>query len=302
MTARVTVAVLHYDRPERALACVQSVLASAYPAFDVLVLDNGSAPARLAELRAGLAALESASRPAVQLVTLKDNRGYTGGVNAAFEAALATQAPYVWLLADDVRVAPDAMSALVAALESHARAGIAGAMTYEAAAPERIWFAGGSIERSGMGRARHRGLGERDHGQYSSIERVDYANGSSLFARREVVAALGGLDEAYFTYWEDADWCARAQRAGWEVVFVPAARVWHDVTPDEGARLDRARFYDGRNRMLWHSRHRPGRLWAVVLLTFLAWPGYLLQGRPREGWLQVKGVLAFLAGSRGRSS
>lgn len=293
--ARVAAVVLHYERPPGALACVDSLLASTHPSFEVAVVDNGSAPDSLAALATGLE-----SRPGVALVRVTPNRGYTGGMNAAFEHALSTRAEFVWLLADDVRVAPDAMSASVAALRERPQAGVAAALTLYADDPQRIWFAGGFVRPYRLGRARHRGLDEVERGQYATLDRVDYANGSSLFARREVVEKVGGLDEAYFTYWEDADWCQRACEAGWGTLFVPGARVWHHVTPDTGDKLDRARRYDARNRMLWHARHRPARLWPVLLWTLAAVPVYALLGRAHEGWLQARGVFAFLAGSRGR--
>lgn len=295
MTARVAVVVLHYNRPAGALACIDSLRASSHGAFELTVVDNGSSAEARAQLAAGLA-----DRPGVRLVTLEGNRGYTGGMNAAFETALATGAPFVWLLADDTYVAPDAMAALVSAFESDARAGVAGALTYYASHPERIWFAGGYVRPYTLGRAMHRGLDEQDLAQFRQVETIDYANGSSLFARREVVERVGGFDDVYFTYWEDADWCARVTAAGWQVLFVPAARVWHHVTPDEGAKLDLARLYDGRNRMIWHQRNRPRRLWPVLLWTLASVPVFVLAGRAREGWLQARGVFAFLSGSKGR--
>ena len=295
MSAHVAAVVLHYNRPAGALACIDSLRASTHDAHELAVVDNGSSAGSLAQLRAGLA-----ERAGVRLVALDGNRGYTGGMNAAFDAALETGARYVWLLADDVYVAPAAMAALVGALEGDPAAGVAGALTYYASAPQRIWFAGGCIESTKLGRARHRGLNDEDRGQFAVIDRVDYANGSSLFARREVIERIGGLDDAYFTYWEDADWCARAIAAGWAVLFVPSAHVWHHVTPDEGAKLDLARLYDGRNRMLWHARHRRRRLWPVLLWTLAAVPVFALTGRAHEGWLQARGVFAFLRGRTGR--
>lgn len=300
MSTRVVAVVLHYDRPQGALACLDALRASKHADFELAVVDNGSVPEQLAALTADIEQRNGTAGVSIRLVALAGNRGYTGGMNAAFEVALTTGAPYVWLLADDVRVAPEAMSALVAALEADTAAGVAGAMTYYASTPTRIWFAGGFVRPYRFGRVEHRGLDEEDRGQYATIDRVDYANGSSLFARRAVVEHVGGLDNAYFTYWEDADWCARATAAGWPVLFVPGARLWHDVTPDEAAKLDRARLYDGRNRMIWHARHRKRRLWPVLLWTLAALPVYALTGRAHEGWLQARGVFAFLAGSTGR--
>src|SRR5439155_11618094 len=94
--------------------------------------------------------------------------------------------------------------------------------------------------------------------------------------------------------------CMRARAAGWQTLFVPAARVWHHVTLDAGDRLDSARLYDARNRMLWHERHRASRLWPVLLWTIAAVPAFALVGRGHEGWLQWRGVVAYLRGSRGR--
>ena len=291
---RVVALVLHHERPLGALACVRSLLRSTHPSYEIAVVDNGSSPGAVAELESGLA-----GHVAVTLVRVSPNRGYTGGVNAAFAHALATRAEFAWLLADDTRVDAAAMGALVQALRSEPGAGIAAALTLYANVAERIWFAGGLVGRDRLGRATHRGMNEPDRGQFAAGP-VDFANGSSLFARVEVIQKIGGLDETYFTYWEDVDWCARAAKAGWSTWFVPGARVWHDVTPDTGARLDRARTYDARNRMIWHARHRKSRLLPVLLATLAMVPILAVTGRAHEGRLQLKGVLAFLGGSRGR--
>lgn len=295
MSARVAAVVLHYDRPAGALACVDSLLASTHDAFEVAVVDNGSTPASLAVLEAGLAA-----RTRVTLVRLSPNRGYTGGMNAAFAHAVATGAAYLWLLADDVVVDPAAMAEQVRVLEARPRAGLAGAMTYYASDRQRIWYAGGRVPRQTFGRAKHRGQDALDTGQFSQVEPVDFANGSSLFVRREAAERVGGFDEDYFTYWEDIDWSARIARAGHEVLFVPTARVWHDVTPDTGSRLETAFLYDGRNRLLWHQRHRPERVAAVVFWTLLAIPAWCAIGRFRLARQQLRGLLAWWRGSRGR--
>jgi GT2 family glycosyltransferase len=291
---RVVALVLHYERPVGALACVRSLLRSSHPSCEIAVVDNGSSPAAITELEAGLA-----GHVGVTLVRVTPNRGYTGGVNAAFTHALTTRAEFVWLLADDTRVDAAAMAALVQALRAEPAAGIGAALTYYANVAERIWFAGGLVGRDAFGRATHRGMDEPDRGQFEAGP-VDVANGSSLFARRTVIEQVGGLDEAYFTYWEDVDWCARAARAGFGTWFVPGARVWHDVTPDTGSRLDKVRVYDARNRLRWHARHRPAKLVPVLLATLAAVPFRALRGHAHEGWLELKGALAFLAGSKGR--
>ena len=291
---RVVALVLTHDRPLGALACVRSVLRSTHPSYEIAVLDNGSSPSSVAELEEGLG-----NHQGVSLVGLGPNRGTTGGVNAAFAHALTTRAEFAWLLADDVHVDAAAMAALVQALRKEPGSGIVGALTLHANVAERIWFAGGVVGCDRLGRASHRGRNEPDRGRYGPGP-VDYANGSSLFVRTDVIRRIGGLDEDYFKTWEYEDFCARAAEAGFTTWFEPAARVWHDVTPDTGARHDLVRRYDARNRMIWHARHRRGRLPAVLLWTLVGVPGHVLAGRAHEGWLQLRGVLAFLSGSKGR--
>ena len=286
--------VLHHDRPQPALACLRSLLRSTHPSYEIAVVDNGSSPAALAELDAGLE-----GHAGVSLVRVSPNRGATGGVNVAFAHALTTRAEFAWLLADDTRVDAGSMADLVQALRAEPGAGIAAALTLYANLAERIWFAGGLVGGDRLGRATHRGLNEANRGQFEAGP-VDFASRSSLFARREVIECIGGLDETYLTTWEDADWCARAAEAGWSTWFVPGAHVWHDVTPDTEARWDRARIYDARDRMIWHARHRRGRLPLVLFSTLAEVPLLALRGRAHEARLQWKGVLAFLAGSRGR--
>lgn len=295
MSPRVAVVVLHYDRPQGALACVDSLRASTHDAFTIAVVDNGSSPEGLAALESGLA-----TRPGVELVRVTPNRGYTGGMNAALRQALASDAPYLWLLADDVTVDPGAMTAFVDVFEAQPRAGVAGALTVYADDPGRIWFAGGVVEPLLLGRAIHRGLDTRDDGFGRTPDRVDFANGSCLFVRRTTAVAVGDFDEAYFTYWEDVDWCARALAAGHEVWYVPAARIQHAVTPDTGDRLDRARRYDMRNRLIWHRRHRPRRVTAVFLWSLAQLPRLLLLGRAHEAGLMAQGLWAWCRGRTGR--
>ena len=292
---KVAVVVVNVDRPADTLECVDSVRASRDAEFAILVVDNGSTPDRRAELAGGLA-----ERTGVVLIPLDPNRGFAGGVNAGLERALATDAEYVWILACDTVVEPDAMRHLVATFRERPGAGVAGAMTYYAGTASRIWYAGGFVERGGMGMSRHRGQGEHDTGQYGEVVAADFANGSSVFARLAVAKRIGGLDGSYFLYWEDADWCARATEAGWSVLFVPQARVWHKVTERDDERLPAARAYDARNRLVWHARHRRSRLGFVLAHVLKAALLSALRGHPEDARIHWSGVAAFLSGRLGR--
>src|SRR2546422_10295838 len=81
----------------------------------------------------------------------------------------------------------------------------------------------------------HRGLRTRDRGQYRAVEATGYLTGCCLLARREAWEKVGPLDERYHIYAEDADWSLRARAAGYRLLFVPTARLWHRVSAKTGA-------------------------------------------------------------------
>ncbi len=89
------------------------------------------------------------------------------------------------------------------------------------------------------GTARHIGIRETDHGQYDSVRSVDYITGCAMLIRRSVLERVGRLDTAYRAYFEDADLCVRAHRAGFEIRYVPASRVWHKISASTGGQLSR---------------------------------------------------------------
>jgi GT2 family glycosyltransferase len=78
---------------------------------------------------------------------------------------------------------------------------------------------------------------EIDHGQYDNEEPTDYITGCCILAKRNVIENIGMLDESFFIYGEDADWSIRAARAGYLLLYVPSARVWHKLSVSSGGHL-----------------------------------------------------------------
>jgi GT2 family glycosyltransferase len=130
------------------------------------------------------------------------------------------------LLNNDTVVAPDFIEGLVRVAQSDERVGIAGGKVFCYELPELIWFAGGIINYR-TGRTPIRGSGEADKGQFDEIVRVDWISGCFMFISRDVLQAVGMLDERFFFGWEDVDLCVRAARKGFKVLFVPESRIWH---------------------------------------------------------------------------
>lgn len=135
------------------------------------------------------------------------------------------------------------------------------------------------------GTMRHLGIRDNDSARYDQPRAVDYATGCCLLVRREVIEALGMLDESYRIYTEDADWSMRVRRAGYDVLYEPGARIWHRVSVSSGGHLS---WFKLRNKFLSNLKffrrhaswyHWLSWPWMSVLVNAVAALRYLLTAR-----------------------
>jgi GT2 family glycosyltransferase len=223
---------------------VRSLGASRYPNLGLIVVDNGSAAGSLERLRRGLP--EEA-----RLLRSEVNLGFAGGCNLGIHQALEEGAEFVFLLNSDARVAETTVGGLTAALGGDARAGAAGPALLTADAPPRVESLGARIN-LGSGRIRHQGCGRLWTGTRAGEPRVvDMVSGCALMLRREAVERAGLMDERFFCYLEEADWCLRLAAAGMTVLLVPGEEVRHFGGTSLGGPQAPLRVYYGlRNHLL----------------------------------------------------
>jgi len=161
-------------------------------------------------------------------------------------------------------------------MEQNPSIGVTGPMIYYYSTPETIWSAGGEIDWS-HGTTRMIGVNEDDKAQYGlSPRKADFVTGCALMARREVWEKVGLLDDKFFMYYEETEWCVRASRAGYDINLVPAAMIWHKISIEDRAVSPRTYYYMTRNRLLFLHKTSAGyATWAYILSeyarTFLSW-------------------------------
>jgi GT2 family glycosyltransferase len=240
------VLVLCHNQVALTLECLATLAAQSLDAH-VLVIDNASTD--------NTAALVRAIFPNAEILRLEENLGYAGGNNAAMRYALAQGAEALLLLNNDTRLAADALEQLMAALDAHPQAAAVGPMVYTWDSWEIISSAGGTIDWHHAD-AVNLGAGVRDQGQFGA-RAVDCLNGCALLVRAAAAAQVGLLDERYFMYWEETDWCARMAHAGWTLWFEPSARIQHKAPLQPEAMSRAALYYTARNRLLFFARHTP---------------------------------------------
>jgi len=243
----------------------------------VMVVDNGSGD--------GSAAALTREFPEIEVLALPENRRFAGGNNAGLLRALGAGADAMMLLNNDTEADPQLFTRLILALEQDPSAGAAAPLIFFARPLERIWYAGGTCVPA-LGLAAHRGLRKAYVGQYRAVEETGYLTGCCLLATREAWEKVGLLDERYFIYAEDADWCLRARAAGFTLLFVPTARLWHKVSASSGATSPWKIYQRLRANLTLFARHARG----IGRVTWL--PAFLGQQLVLMGWLIVRGQVA----------
>lgn len=252
----VGVVILNWNDAPDTLRCLGAVFASDYENLHVVVVDNGSADGSVAAIRERY--------PDLAILENGENLGYTGGNNVGIEYALGLGVDYVWLLNDDVVIESRTLSALMTAALSHPGVGFWGPKVYALEEPQRLLSAGGQLRRGW--KPAHRGMGELDRGQYDELAEVDYLSGCALLVSRKVIEAIGELDEDFFAYREDIEWCCRGRRNGFGCFFMPAAKVWHPDTNQRDSESPLVVYYTTRNSLLFVRRHRLGTAAMVSIL------------------------------------
>lgn len=278
MKAGLCIVIVNYRTAGLVKDCLQSVAAQRGGPTDVraIVVDNDSADGSVEAIAAGIRERQWADW--VSLLPLERNGGFAAGNNAALREVeqRGWQPDYLLLLNPDTVVQRGALRKLVRFMEANPRAGIAGG---------RLVNAEGMIERSAHNAPTP--LGELESGarlgvlssilrryavsppQRSEPHECEWVSGACMVIRRAVLENIGPLDEGFFLYFEEVDFCVRARAAGWSVWFVPESQVVHFEGSSTGIRAHRARlpaYWFASRRRYFLKHFGVGGLFAADLL------------------------------------
>ncbi len=263
---RATIVILTHDGWTDTQACLESLAQLTYENFDIVIVDSGSTDDTIRQAREKF--------PQVAVIDSGANLGYAEGNNVGMRWALAHGADYVFVLNNDVILAADCLTNLIEAAEAEPRAALLGPLVYHFDEPRLIQSAGGT--RTPEWQLCHRGQNEEDAGQFAQAEAVDWLTGCAVLAKREFLETVGFLDPEYFLYQEDVDWCLRAQEAGYHVLFVPSARLWHKGVQRDYNPGPHVTYYMFRNYLLLLKKHHANwrvmaHAWLSELRTLASW-------------------------------
>lgn len=266
-----SVIIVSYNTRELLARCLGSVAVEPRPPDEVIVVDNASADESAAMVRARF--------PHVQVIANAENRGFAAATNQGLRAATGD---FLCLLNPDTELFPGALDALSTFLESHPEVGVVGPTllhsdgTYQHAAFRFPTLPMALIDFFPLN---HRVLNSRLNGRYpfTLYEHpfaMDHPLGACMLVRRAACAAVGLLDERFFMYCEEIDWCRRIKQAGWEIMHVPDARVVHHGGQSTQQAAGRMFVELHRSRFRLFAKHHSRRYqWAVrgIVVVGILW-------------------------------
>jgi len=294
----VCVIILNWNGLEDTLECIESLKKITYSNYKIVIVDNASKNHEVLSLR------NSCSQD-IDIILNEENYGYTGGNNVGMEYALKKYDPeFILILNNDIIIDPDFLSQMVNAARSSPSIGIVGAKVYYRRYPILIQAVGAGINMY-LGKSYHIGGMQLDKGQYDIQEKVGYVIGCCMLINSRVIDIIGLLDEQYFCYWDDSDYCVRCQKAGYDVVYAPLAKVWHknpiklkllERSQNRGSRSVLPYYYNTRNNFIFMKKHANKVQFITFILFFFTYNFIFMTGACLIFHRDIRRYFAFIKG------
>jgi len=223
------------------------------------------------------------------LIQTGDNLGFAGGNNVGMRYTLAkNDFGYIWLLNNDMVIDKAALSFLLKKCRNYNRVGVVGSKVLQYYKPTIIQTAGGGKLLPCIGIEKGIGENEEDKGLWNREIAIDYVSGASFFIRSNVIDCVGLMDDSYFLFWEETDWCERIKRRGWKLAYSWESKVWHKGSSSVKAKSFIQDYYGSRNGVVFLRRYYK-KCWIVGV--FISFAGKIFNRIRRGNWVGLRAVV-----------
>ena len=260
---KVSIIILNWNNYWDTIECIRSLEKATYPNLDILIVDNSSDNDSEVILRKEF--------PSYVFKQTGINLGFAGGNNIGIRQALKKGADYILLLNSDTVVKENFLEPLINAGEHVPDVGILGGKTYNYYDKKRLCSAGANLNWLKGTAAFHRGEGKLDKGSYNKKRYVNFIPGYFMLIKAAVFEKCGFLDERYFLGVEEIDFCLRIGKAGFILLYVPDAEVWHKVTASHKKYAPKFIYNGYRNKLIFMKKYLPAVVWPIWFALFRAY-------------------------------
>lgn len=286
----VSIIVVNYNTSNEVLDLMASLEQSAYRDYEVILVDNDSPNDDLS--------LIEAQYPSVRIIISKKNLGFAGANNLGIDAA---KGKYCLFLNPDTCVTPLFLEPLLKTLEQDPKIGLVSPKIKYYDSPELIQYAGTSRMSKYTMRSNSYSKHKEDNPENSSAKFTGYGHGAAMMLPKAVIDDVGKMDENYFLYYEEIDWCERIHKQGYKVYYQADSVVYHKESVSIQKESPLKIFYLSRNRILFakiHYKMLPFIFYWFYTLVVLV-PKHILKyiRQPQLLKAYLKGILSHLSSS-----
>ncbi len=220
ISPKLGIIILNWNNWIDTIRCVDSLLKCSYSNTEIWVVDNGSEDESIARLN---------EIDNIHLIPLHINCGFAAGNNVGINVALEQGCDYILLLNNDTDFPMDFIQPLLEPFQVDSSAAVSCPKILYDNPANTIWYAGGKFRQPRI-IGEMVGMGELDQKQYDLMEKTDFAVGTCMMIKSDIFSQIGSLDERFFFYHEDVDFCYRARRAGFTTWYQPKSVIIHKVS------------------------------------------------------------------------
>ncbi|WP_442795852.1 glycosyltransferase family 2 protein [Pelobium manganitolerans] len=237
----VSVITVNYNQPEATVALLHSLKKVSYPNLEVILVDNGSTENNEATFQDIF--------PNFTFIRTKVNLGFAGGNNLGIKAA---KGEYIFLLNNDTEVTENTINQLVDVLKNNIQIGLLSPLILYYDKPDTVQYAGYTPLNYLTARNQQLGQYEENVGQYDQkTYPTGFCHGAAVICRKSDLNKAGLMDENYFLYYEELDWCEKFKRIGKQIYFTGNTYILHKESVSVGKESPLKTYFLTRNRMLF---------------------------------------------------
>lgn len=289
---QISVIIVNYNGLLYNQVCIESIRKSTvWQDIQIIVVDNKSSDG-------SMKLLEEKYKDDEQIILayLDDNYGFSKANNEGIKIAIEQESYYFLLLNNDTEIEENTIENIINCAQS--KGGIIVPKIYYYDDKDVIWYAGGEFSPI-INKAIQKGFRQKDVGQYSRCEKSDFANGCCMLLDKDIINAIGFLDERFFLYYEDTEYSFRANKNSINTWFCPEAVVYHKVNGATKGNLNPiCAYYIARNWLLCNMTYLKWRKWVFIpyfVLNRFVWASiWILTGKTEFVCYTIQGIRDFL--------
>lgn len=218
---KIGIVLVNYNGFKDTVECIESINRIDDIDYEIIVVDNASTDSSYEKLK-------NANFLNCTVIEAEHNLGFSAGNNIGIKYAKEIGCNYILLLNNDTYVEKDFLSCFLECERKYDNnAAITGKILY-ADNKSIIWYAGGDVNRL-TGRTVHYGIHEPDDGKYDDEKIVTFISGCCIFFPVRIIDTVGMMDERYFLYCEDLDYCCCIRSHGYKLIYEPKAVIYHKI-------------------------------------------------------------------------